>query len=67
MRQPDQQERAYKQTAYGQLKLRAGTLTGHYLQLPHRHLHYGPHQADCSQVHRRQGPAQAAGHQGRAQ
>jgi hypothetical protein len=24
----------------------------------------GPHQADCPQVHRRQGPAQAAGHQG---
>ena len=26
--------------------------------------HHGPHQADCPQVHRRQGAPQAAGHQG---
>ena len=32
-----------------------------------RNSSHGPHEADRAQVHRRQGAAQAAGHQGRAQ
>eukprot|EP00955_Chlamydomonas_euryale_P064189 358882-Chlamydomonas_euryale.AAC.5 len=67
-RQQDRQDLSGAALARGgQPKTLAGAPSSHSLHLEHRHIHHGPHQADRPQVHRWQGAAQAAGHQGRTQ